>query len=198
MTLHRDAAPLRALFLALVLATTSSAQATETIAFGGPDGQIDIGEPTIEGSFVYEPISGALYRGGSRGNAAPDLEGRFTTGGGVARIARADVPGGFFTFDAVDVGQSGIGITLIDAEGYLGGVLVGSQSFTTSGVTNDFTTFAATNFDSLLLDELRFNLDADPGWESIDNLVLTTVIPEPMAFGLAMACVAVGLAHRRR
>jgi len=84
-------------------------------------------------------------------------------------------------------------------EGYLGGVLQGTDSLVTSSTNLVHTTLASVNLNGVTIDELRVILDASsasPSWEGTDNIVVTRV-PEPTSIVLVAAGL-VALHSRRR
>lgn len=169
----------------------------DIITFAGPNGEIGIGSPQTEGDFTYEAISGTLWRSDARGNPAPSLEGRSGAGGGVASFIRFD--GGLFTFDQVDIAQTGFGATAIVFEGFLGGASQGMDSLITAPGTQFFESRSSVNLAGKAIDQLRVTLDATlTAWESIDNLTLSSAsVPEPSSMVVLGICFGVGGFLRR-
>jgi len=184
--------------MAAVLPGVASAS-TITFSSATPDA-LFLG-PTVEGDFSYELFSGGLYVDGSNGNPGAEIEGGTAAAGGTLKIVRDDVVDGLFTFDQADVQQFNFGAVSIVLQGYLGGVLQGTDSLLTSSVSLVHTTSLSSNLNGVSIDELRVFLDASSGpfaWEGIDNIVVTSV-PEPTTIVLVAAgLVALNLRERNR
>ena len=163
------------------------------ITFAGANGTILPGNPQTEGDYTYEALSGGLFRSDSRGNPAPGLEGRSDLDGGLASFKRTD--DGLFTFDQVDIAQSGFGeARAVVFEGFLGGVSQGSDSLQTAIGTNFFLTRSSVNLAGLAIDELQVELDGQltpNAWEAMDNLVLSASVPEPSSLVLNIICLGI-------
>ena len=101
-------------------------------------------------------------------------------------MVRADAPGGLFTFERIDVGQFGLGVTAIDVTGYLGGVEQGTDTFLTPADANVYATVGSVLLAGKPIDELQVRLDGSrrlAGVKEVDNIVLTPLgaapVPEP-------------------
>ena len=173
------------LYLLLVVAFASAVPASayaDTITFVGPIGPIDPGNPTVEGIFRYDVLSGQLFRD-SDGNPGEDMEGSSGGGGGVLRVVRNDMVGGLFTFDASDIRFEYDMAVQITFTGLLNGITQGTDVFTTTA-DSTWTTVDSINLAGVDINELEVTLIASPTTATdIDNLVLTPVTssttPEP-------------------
>jgi hypothetical protein len=168
------------------------------ITFVGPIGTPVA--PAVEGIFSYSTFSGGLYRDTQGNGDAFDMEGCSVCGGGVLQIVRNDVAGGLFTFDGSDVAfqfSQAYGITF---QGYLGGVLVGTDVFATAA-DSSYLTYVSSALAGVAIDELRIVLDAQPNFATvIDNVVVNVArVPEPATLGLlGIALAGIALSRRRR
>jgi hypothetical protein len=169
----------RALTVGSVLALAATLTHADTIQFAGLEENLS--SPTAEGIFTYNVFSGGLFRSGSDGNPAPDIQGGVDAGGGILKIVRNDVSGGLFTFDSADIGAfaffAPIGPvpaapTQIEFEGFKLGVSQGVDQFTTSGLP--WSTENSAVLQNKEIDELRVTLDAD--------VVFIPVVPIPLGF----------------
>jgi len=174
-----------------------------TITFdSSPDGLLLA--PLVEGEFAISLHSGGIYNEPTLGSPPPEAEGSIAHGGGVISVTRNDLPGGLFTFDAASVAQFNMGVTDIEFEGYLGGVLQQTDTLTTG--PNDFVhdLLPSVLLAGVQIDELRVVLDAGTSpfrWESVDNINVTPVlmqsVPEPSTvFLVAGGLLALRLPRR--
>lgn len=97
-------------------------------------------------------------------------------------------------------GPRNFGAVPVVVEGYLGGVLQGTDSLVTSSVSLVHTTLASSNLNGLSIDELRVILDASNApfsWEGVDNIVVSRV-PEPSSIVLVAAGLGLIALYSRR
>ena len=193
--------------LGLLLGGTARA---DLITFANiPSGTFGPGVTTTEGNFAYDvlPGSGTLFGNTSNaGNPPPHVEGG--DNGGTLRIVRADVPGGQFTFEGLDVAQA-LATTsqTVRVIGLLGGVQQGEDDFATSATSDSWLTVDSVNLSGVHIDELRVRLDGSLSpfqFEEADNVRLTpasvTATPEPASLTLLGfgAVSLAGIGWRRR
>jgi hypothetical protein len=153
--------------------------------------------PTVEGAFQYSTFSGGLFRDAQGNGDAYDMEGCSACGGGVLSIKRNDVAGGLFRFNSADISFQFDSVYPITFRGYVGNVLVATDTFNTLGNTA-YSTVLAALLSGLNIDELRVQLDASSIFATtVDNVNLTTAVPEPATMALFGTMLA-GLALRRR
>jgi hypothetical protein len=199
----------------------------DTITFAGLTATITPGNPTVEGAFTYDTLTGDLFRDATLGNPAPEIQAVInqpfpTTGGGVLLVLRNDVAGGLFVWGAADIREIGVtaSVTQISFEGLLNGVSQGIDAF--SGLSAAYTTVNPSVLADVSIDELRVTLESRaqgevPGVPDacvtfgfacaaqsvVDNLVLNpeaASVPEPgmLALLIAGALPLVAAAGRRR
>jgi hypothetical protein len=192
-----------AVALALIAAVLPGTASADIITFStGAPYALFFG-PTVEGNFSYELFSGGLFIDGDNGNPGAEIEGGTAAAGGTLKLVRDDVVDGLFTFDQADVQQFNFGAVPVGVEGYLGGVLQGTDSLITSSVSLVHTTLASSNLNGLSIDELRVILDASnapASWEGVDNIVVSRV-PEPnsiVLLGAGLGLIALYLRRRSR
>jgi hypothetical protein len=196
---------------ALALLTGGPARA-DLITFANiPSGDFGPGVTTTEGNFAYDvlPGSGTLFGNTSAaGNPPPHVEAGDPSGG-TLRIVRADVSGGLFTFDGLDVAQAfATSSQTVRVFGLLGGVQQGEDDFATSASSDSWLTLDSANLSGVPIDELLIRLDfsASPFTiEEADNVRLTPTTttpaaPEPASLTLVGIGVAglLGWRWRRR
>lgn len=184
------------LIVACISSTCASRSSADVITFGpGPIGSPVA--PTVEGIFIYDTFSGALFRDTQGNGDGFNMEGLSGTGG-VLRVVRNDIASGIFTFDQSDVALQFNQSVNIDFEGFLLGVSQGMDSFLTTA-DSAYSTQASSVLSGVTIDELRVTLATTPTTATvIDNLVLTP-IPEPSALiTVGAALLSFGLFARRR
>ncbi|MGH6985589.1 MAG: hypothetical protein ACRED9_01955 [Caulobacteraceae bacterium] len=181
----------RTSFLAAALAADAvvlgaGAAGAATITFGTANSG-DFTGPVTEAGFTYEKLSGGLFVAGV-GNPSPDMEGEESARGGVLDFKAAG--GGSFDFDQIDYTavSSETGNQTLEVEGFEGGNLVATDSFTLANTTDyAWMTELASALAGRSIDDLQITLagGAD-GFQAIDNVVLTPVsgVPEPAAWAL--------------
>lgn len=182
--------------VAATLFAASGAALADVVTFDGrPGGAVMPGPVFVEGAYSWTILTGGGWHG--VGAPSPGLEALSSAGGGVASFFRNDVVGGLFSFDASDIARFlGPDPADIVFEGYLGGVMVASDTLTTGTGFAAFITATSVGLASVAIDELRVRLDVG---EMVDNLRFTSVaaVPAPgtaALLGLALA----GLALTRR
>lgn len=186
--------------LVFVLLVTTSIAHAYVITFGPGDIGSFVG-PTIEGDYAYDEFSGGLFRDTQGNGDSFNMEGESISGGGILEVYRDDIVDGLFTFDGADVMYQFNSVYGITFEGYLGGLLQGSDIFATNN-TSTYTTYASSGLSGVYIDQLRVTLDAASSWATVvDNIVVTSVsVPEPTTMILFATGLAglVGISRRKK
>ena len=198
-----------ALILALIAGTTHA----DTITFNSGEQDLTaLGFAIGEGNFAYRSIAGTLVQTSEQSNpfdpANQVIVGSASTNGGTLEVVAASVTDPPFLFNSIDIAQTGFGETDVVVTGRLNGVTVGSDTFTTSTNSAEYTTVTANTLSGIQLDTLWVQLDAQTGFgggpipirinrlEYVDNLVVTSV-PEPTSLALLIPGLAL-IARRKR
>lgn len=202
----------RTFLLILAAGILSLPASANTITFDtAPPGPYFTG-PVTEAGFTYSTLSGQLYVN-VYGNPGQNMEGCYvcgTPGGGVLQIVPATA--GTFTFDGLDFAAydwTNSGTQTLDVEGYFGATLVGTDTYTLANTSTFSPSYAnwTTETASVLAGDTLTSLDivlnggydasGNPYNEAIDNVVLTTPVPEPCSLVL-LACGALAIGVFRR
>ena len=153
--------------------------------------------PAVEGIFSYSTFSGGLFRDSQGNGDLFDMEGCSACGGGVLSIKRNDIAGGLFNFTSADIALQFDSVYPIAFRGYVGNVLVATDTFNTLAGSVYKNVLAAT-LAGIAIDELRIQLDANQGFATVvDNVNMTARVPEPTTLAL-FGTVLAGIALRRR
>jgi hypothetical protein len=193
------------IMLGLGSAASASTITFETAPIGG-----GFSGPITENGFTYSDFSGGLFVSGNHGNPGRDMEGTGLAGGGVLDIVRAG--GGVFTFASTDyaaIDSRNQGSQTLTVNGYLAGSLVGTDTFILANtnvqtpIYANWTTELASQLAGLSIDDLQFvlagagEINVFVSFEAIDNVTLTTSVPEPAPLVLIFtALVILGLVRR--
>lgn len=182
--------------LALSVLTSGAQAATVTFEDVKP-GLLVFGGGS-EGGFDFSVQTGALYVN-QWGNPGQDLEGDQGLSGGVVDFYASDL--GLFTFNYLDYAawnSDGVGTQTLTVRGWLGDTELGVDTFKLANSAiyaptyDNWTLFGATNLAGVSIDRLSIELNAGGSYlQAIDNINLTSAIPEPATW--AMMIVGFGL-----
>jgi hypothetical protein len=181
--------------LAELVAFVAAPAHAGVISFSTPSQGPLRGLTYIEGIWKYAALSGQLFRDADGSGDSDDMEAMGL--GGVLQIFRNDVAGGLFTFAASDVRFEDNRATPVTFTGLRGGVVVGTDIFTTTSDTS-WSTKSAINLRGVPIDELRVMLPASASTTADVDTIVVDSIPEPSTTTLALLGIGLGgLALRR-
>ncbi|WP_108810798.1 PEPxxWA-CTERM sorting domain-containing protein [Sphingorhabdus sp. Alg231-15] len=175
---------------AMALAAPAQAAVISFDDLGGSNGDVFTG-PYMEDGFTVDTAGGDVFEGHIFGNPAPSLVVGSVFGGGSFGVVR--VVGGIFNFNSFDfVSQGAAGDYQVN--GFLGGNSVFSLNGSLS--PSGFTTIAGVGGN---IDELDFILTANGTSVNLDNIDVSTAVPEPATWAfMILGFGAIGGALRRR
>jgi len=184
----------RLALFAIAFAVCSVVRAdTPTIDFATLGGNnLDAFSSYVEHGYTVSSTAGAWKVGKLFGNPIPDV---FCGGCGPGTL---EVTGGTFNFDSVDIGNPvapSFGITIT---GFLAGIQVLTETATSPppGTFGTFETITSNNT-SQKLDELFISINTATSDGNVDNIVLSSAVPEPSSVVL-LSTVLLGVAFFAR
>jgi hypothetical protein len=173
----------------------------DVITFSGLPGPTDSPFTSYtEGKFTVTSASGSWFQGLVYGNPAPSIYDGPVFSPGVAAINVTDT--GDFTFNSVDY-SSNNGASRYLIEGFLGVSMVFSQGGSlVPSLPPSFGFTTLNSGSSVLIDRLFIQVTPGGGVTSLnlDNVNVTSAVPEPFSIallGTAVACLALGMRRQK-